>query len=391
MTVWIIEPRDPLIVRDGRPFGPDPGARARSLPFPFPSTIAGALRHKAGLTASGAFDAERARPEHPDSVLKVGVRGPLLVALNAADQVIECFAPAPADALLLRGDADEAKMQCVRLLPLQPPEGSVYRQPAGREPCLVGPRRAVQAKPSEHAPRFWRWSVFERWLIEPDEGPCAPATLGLSQLPSESRMHVSINPASQTAEEGRLFQTIGLEFTGPERERLALAVESDGVFAHWRGGLAPIGGERRLATWRPQPWTLPRCPDGLRQRIMRERACRLILLTPAFFAQGYRPTELLNEREGVRPQLVAAAVPRPQVVSGWDLRIDRPKPSRRLAAAGSVYFLKLAADSDAAIGRWIDAIWMQNVSDDAQACRDGFGLAALGTWDGQPLPMEVQA
>jgi hypothetical protein len=28
---WIIEPRDPLIVRDGRPFGPNPSAQAISL------------------------------------------------------------------------------------------------------------------------------------------------------------------------------------------------------------------------------------------------------------------------------------------------------------------------------------------------------------------------
>ena len=38
MTIWLVEPRDPLIVREGRPFGPDPGAWATSLPFPFPST-----------------------------------------------------------------------------------------------------------------------------------------------------------------------------------------------------------------------------------------------------------------------------------------------------------------------------------------------------------------
>jgi len=38
----LIEPRDPLIVRDGRPFTNSPGARAKSLPFPLPQTLAGA-------------------------------------------------------------------------------------------------------------------------------------------------------------------------------------------------------------------------------------------------------------------------------------------------------------------------------------------------------------
>ncbi len=389
MPMWIIEPRDPLIVRDGRPFGPDPGARARSLPFPFPSTIAGALRHKAGLTAVGSFDQERARPEHPDSVLKVGMRGPVLVALDAADQVIECFAPAPVDALLL-GDGSGADAQRVRLLPLQPPAESAYLPLRGGEPFLAGPRVAFSEKPFNQPPRFWHWAAFERWLLDPEEGPCRTRDLGIPGPHSESRMHVGIQAATQTAEEGRLFQTSGLEFTGPSWERLALAVESDREFAHWNGGLAPLGGERRLVAWRPVQLAWPACPQQVRERIVAERACRVVLLTPAHFTQGYRPTWLLEPRCGVQPALQAAVVARPQVVSGWDLKAGRPKPTRRLAPAGSVYFLKLTASDDAAIQQWIDTIWLHNVSDTAQDRLDGFGLAALGTWDGQPVAMEVQ-
>ena len=391
MPTWIIEPRDPLIVRDGRPFGPDPGARARSLPFPFPSTIAGGVRTRAGLKSDGTFDHARADENHPHSVLKIGVRGPLLAALNDDGSFGEWLPPAPADALLLRGDGSGADAQRVRLLPLEPPAGSVYLPPRGREPFLVGPRVARSEKPFDQPPRFWRWSVFERWLIDPEERPCRPHDFGIAGPPSESRMHVSINPASQTAEEGRLFQTIGLEFTGPAWERLAQVVESDGAFADWAGGLAPLGGERRLVAWRAVQLGWPVCPQQVRERIIAERACRLILLTPACFIDGYRPAWLLREQHGVQPVLQAAAVARPPVVSGWDLRTGRPKPTRRLAPAGSVYFLTLAADSDAAIGRWIDAIWMQNVSDAPQDRLDGFGLAALGTWDGKPVAMEVEA
>ncbi|MFZ2521089.1 MAG: type III-B CRISPR module-associated Cmr3 family protein, partial [Anaerolineae bacterium] len=31
MKTWLIEPRDPLIFRDGRPFSASPGARAKTL------------------------------------------------------------------------------------------------------------------------------------------------------------------------------------------------------------------------------------------------------------------------------------------------------------------------------------------------------------------------
>ena len=55
MTRWIIEPLDPLIVRDGRPFDPTPGARARSVPFPYPSTTTGGIRTRAGKDDNGAL------------------------------------------------------------------------------------------------------------------------------------------------------------------------------------------------------------------------------------------------------------------------------------------------------------------------------------------------
>ena len=77
MLTWIIEPRDPLIVRDGRPFGPTPGARAASLSFPFPSTTTGVVRTRAGLGPDGKFDTAQI-----ERVKQIAVRGPLLVELN---------------------------------------------------------------------------------------------------------------------------------------------------------------------------------------------------------------------------------------------------------------------------------------------------------------------
>lgn len=85
MQTWLIEPRDPLIVRDGRPFSADiAGARATSLDFPFPSTTTGGVRTRQGL-ASGGF-ANRP-PEEVQELIRqlkdeIAVRGPLLVELN---------------------------------------------------------------------------------------------------------------------------------------------------------------------------------------------------------------------------------------------------------------------------------------------------------------------
>lgn len=402
MPSWYIEPRDPLIVRDGRPFGADPGARARSLGFPVPSTTTGGFRGRAGLGTNGAFN-----PAKIDDVLTIAVRGPLLAALAQDGAFGEWLPPAPADALLLehipsedeRTDARATEQRppdarLLRLTPLIAPAGAEWTAFDGAELLLVGPRAPVSAKPLAKPPRFWRWDRFVHWLTDPMEGLQRTDILGLAGPVPESRTHVGIEPATQTAEEGRLFQTSGLEFTAPDRGRLALVVVSEAPLPQFaQGGLAPLGGERRLAAWRPGAPELPACPPNVRRRIREERACRVLLLSPAQFVAGYLPAWLLGAHGGVVATLRGAVVQRPQVISGWDMRRGRPKETRRLAPSGSVFFLKLPEHhdvSDEAVDAWVDAIWMQNISDGDQERLDGFGLAALGTWDGKEARMEVQ-
>ncbi len=79
---------------------------------------------------------------------------------------------------------------------------------------------------------------------------------------------------------------------------------------------------------------------------------------------------------------------RAQVVSGWDFEKSSPKPTRRLMPVGSVFFLKLQGDK-VSIGEWVDALWMQTISDQDVDRRDGFGLAVLGTWSGHCPTLEI--
>ncbi|NTU79616.1 MAG: type III-B CRISPR module-associated protein Cmr3 [Chloroflexales bacterium] len=388
MTVWIIEPRDPLIVRDGRPFGPDPGVRAVSLAFPFPSTTTGALRSQAGKDARGIFD-----PSQIERVKRIPVRGPLLVEWDTDKERWDYLASAPADALLFEADEKHPAIRR-RLAPL-PLEAEEFTDlPEGLTP--VGMLCADPRKPKKDAPAFWRWERFAEWLTSPpDESPISN-DLGHSGPTRESRIHIKFNASRGTSEDGKLFETSGLEFThgGQDRQtlsaarHLALAVEvRDDAIPHPQP-VDTLGGERRMAVWQRGELDLPLIPASLAEQIAQSGHCRLILLTPACFEKGYLPGWLRESRHGLTPQLVAAAVGRPQVVSGWDYEQKRPKPTRRLAPAGSVYFLSLGDDQEA-IRKWVEATWMHCVSDDAQDQSDGFGLAVLGTWDGNPVQMQA--
>lgn len=402
MTLWTIEPRDPILLRDGRPFGLAPGARAESLEFPFPSTVAGAARTQAGIAAQNPFAGDSAKP-----LLQIAVRGPLLVEVGDGDAALQWYAPAPADAVLLGNAADMKKVNVRRIAPHPVPVGAATDL-SGLVP--VGMMQPDKSKPFSGAPHFWNWATFEEWLQAPaDKTNVKPDTLGHSGPTRESRVHVTIQADKQTAAEGRLFQTKGMEFTRVDIDQgwgaahtlgIALAVESTlaAVSADFPAGYATLGGERRLVRWQKRSDGLPQCPKDVREAIIAHKACRVLLLTPAVFDvgdDGDRPTSLLTIVPGVQANIVGMAVARAQVVSGWDYaasttvngetKYGRPKATRRLAPAGSVYFLKLEG-TDAAIGAFVDRVWMQCVSDGingsdiGQPNRDGFGLAAVGVW-----------
>ncbi len=406
MSTWLIEPRDPLIARDGRPS--DLG-RFESLPFPLPSTVAGAARTRMA-SQDGAFSLA---PAEARKLLGLAVHGPLLAELDGErGEIATFFAPAPLDAVLF--DSAEpspasCKVACWRLAPAALPRGAEMDvlgerglRPVGfaKGSFAAGPKEKPLARP----PAFWDWPTFAEWLTDPADLPELDVTAStLEGLPRERRVHLAVEPGERVAAEGALFETEGLRFlAGPEgrlaprRFGLAFAAEQDaagrlvGSKLELRQELAPLGGERRLVRWRESKAGWPALPAAVREAVASSRRARLVLLTPAFFAGGAMPAwdgAALPQAPGVTVRMKGACVPRAVVVSGWDLAADngpgkkrgRPKPTRRLARAGSVYFLELEGEADD-LRAWCEAVWFQPVSDDAQACRDGFGLAALGAW-----------
>lgn len=94
-------------------------------------------------------------------------------------------------------------------------------------------------------------------------------------------------------------------------------------------GLLSLGGEGRAATYTvlaaPAFW--PQRQDGGR---------KLYLATPTQFDNGWQAAnwDRYFSRAG---ELQAAAVRRHQLVGGWDLANNRPKPMRRYVPVGAVY------------------------------------------------------
>ncbi len=386
LQTWIIEPRDSLIVRDGKPFGANI-THATSLDFPFPSTTTGGVRTRAGLdSATGIFEVPTDKVEKKqklDELKNIEVRGSLLTELNETGEINRFLLSSPADCLLLqKNDAQkfDDKADFIRLFPMQIPNVESNLQNL----LLVGTNQTkLKGKPYSEL-KFWYWKKLENWLLQGNDYPDVQLSdFGIKNLKKDSRTHVAINE-SLASDDGNLFSTRGLEFNYGNGDlsnpkKLALVVFVDGENSKKlenKGNLAPLGGERRLVTWRKdaKQHSILSCSDKIKAQILADKTCRLMLLTPAYFNDGM-------PKSNADYEVKAIACNRYQTVSGWDFEIDRPKPTRRLVPSGSILFLDLQKNKD--IENWINKTWFSCIGDDPQAVKDGFGLSVLGTWNGE--------
>ncbi|MCA9530195.1 MAG: hypothetical protein KC543_08665 [Myxococcales bacterium] len=152
-TTLRIEPRDSLIVRDGRPN--EGRSHSSTLSFPFPGTVAGMVRTRLGSEPGQGFVLD-ADGDALARLREVAIRGPLLVRggdASPASADADPFGPVPADALLT-----EVRPGAVRLDALEPFEQPSETRVDARVPAglsLVGPKENVpKGKPPKNAPTF---------------------------------------------------------------------------------------------------------------------------------------------------------------------------------------------------------------------------------------------
>lgn len=390
MRCFVVEPRDTLVVRDGRPARSD--TEMSCLDFPMPSSVAGLVRSEIG------FDAERRFVGDPAALLGVEVAGPWLVELGEDGRAADVFGPAPADAgwQMPIGEVDRAVR--LRRVPMPWPDGVVSDLPDTLLPVqTVG--AGAMGKPPAAVPGFWRWSGprgLSTWLFAPSSAPevfdARGAELGPIRLLDERRVHVSIAAETGTAKDGALFATSGLRLawrepgSGPRSvRRLGLAFGCASAAFAEKAGRRPVllGGEQRLSRLGALAGGWPMPGEGGWRALAGARRLRVVLLTPAIFAEGYRPSKArLAAVFGEGARLVAAAVDRPQVVSGFDFARAKAegnrraeKAVRRAAAPGSVYWVDVP---DGMSRARLEAAWMASLCDKQQDRLDGFGRILLG-------------
>jgi CRISPR-associated protein Cmr3 len=384
-------PRDGIFCKDACGWYTSASGRGRTLAWPWPSTIRGALRGAVGRAIESELDRVLRRSEWPERTADVLLGASLAIRRpqGAAAEPRFRLWPAPADATL-----DEAE----RPLPLVPRRlaccigGGVKASGAGTNAsqtsgqCENAGTKAFDLSYPSAPPAsgkltpargFWTEESFCAWLSS--WPPSAKPTQALNP-PRRLQVHTAIDADTQTAREQFLYSHEVLEplELGEQMWRWTIAVQAS-LKPDLGGRLLTLGSDSRLAWLENAPDALFQPPQCLLESFREpRRALRLILVTHASFAHGWLPdgfTEhdgrLVGALPGVggRFALHAAAVPRPQPVSGWDMEARRPKRTDRTVPAGSVYYLECLHDSYISASD-IGALWLAAIG---RRQGEGFG------------------
>jgi CRISPR-associated protein Cmr3 len=396
---------DPLISRDGRPFGAGQGNRMRGLTWFLPSVVAGSFRTNF-VKACPELDFSGDTPQK--LLTEISVAG----VLPACDN--QLYFPAPLDCAWHK----ETKA-ILRSTPQKIDEGCGTDFPDNLWPVLLTAEQAADDFKAETPPAWWPLEKYIEWLTKPEitYSPNWFTKEFLGTATTTVRDHVELNPDFGAAQESRIFASANLHVSHLPRyqdnkSKEEAKTKSDlgnnnktrGQKVRWFDRFAeihlsarvsfaehsqfampqpfdtwhPLGGERRLAHWQShQPIQGWQCPEVIKKALAQTERVRLTLATPAIFTQGWKPDLQNGPLKNKGLELVAACIGRWRAVSGWSLAEPKgPKAIRRIVPAGSVFYFTCAPGAATALAD----LWLQPLSDEEKEQRDGFGLALWGTW-----------
>lgn len=399
-----IQPLDPLMLRDGRPFDDTPGARAYSRTDVVPSVVSGSIRTMIAKQFSNfgmiPYDLFSSMP----------VYGPLYVWKGKP------FFPVPAD--LGFYEDENGALQINYTLPRRPSvqQGFLGTWDSGEHEEQLWPGQVLprMGKVSSVTPAYLSLEWLTRWLtgqLSPDcwtkplcdwrklvkedmlDDAAVEDVHFLPPFVLDERDHIAIESDTRVAKDEALFTTQSVVFP-PELDLHARVDVPKG--SPWPPALSAIhslGGKRRLAHFREcEAEGLWECPEEVQKTLSQAKYVRLTLATPAYFAKGWLPRWLddqlctnelfAQEVSGeFKMKLLWACVPRWQPVSGWSYKHRAPKAVRRMVPAGSVYFFEVTEGNPGELANhWLSSISDVNRRKDVFDKEDGFGLALWGTW-----------
>ncbi len=423
---YFVEPVDSLFVRGNLAFG-DAGEHGTGPMPPPPSLFAGAFRSailgrdatalarfaREGLAgearqdaALGTFNPQTGEVTKPGEFQVTWVtlagsnhaRGPDAIApqwqrhqrsaplrcnqAQGRDVVVPLF-PLPADLVKLKDGFS----------PLKPLAASPLVADGRELPYVAVLRTKEQTKPEGGF--YLTQTGWQSHLAGRTPEPATGAVKATDLHTRDPRLGIGLNAGTGTVESGLIYTTEGHAFSPPpdpkDSDPNARPFSASGFLVGIDGadellpetGMLRLGGDGRGARYRRLDYQPPAPPLDA---IARGGRFRLILATPGLFADGWLPAGVRHDGADYRwrvgdctARLVCAAVPRREIVSGWDLLAWRPKEAERAVPTGSVYWFEDLQGPIDTLAKWVaGGLWLDHPHHQRRA--EGYNLAWLANW-----------
>lgn len=348
---------DTLFFRDGKPFSMGEESWADGIFPPYPSVLYGALRTWY-ITNKGG----RINQELIDESGEIVLRGVMYQHQG------KIYLPLPMDFVEPK-DKSAAQMAKEE----QNKEYHVTKLSRYENATLSNyPLTTLLMPPSE----VKEVSSFDNGLMDLDsfkqylEGTLKTydSAVKMSDIaPSEPKVGIGRDDSTATADDGKLYR-VGMRRLEDFEFLLEMDLPTNGMPAI--SSLLKMGGEGKVAVFRG------RGRIGRSGRIdkstidLKEKQFKLYLATPALFKNGWRPN--LEEKFGIKANLIAAAIGKPQHIGGFDMVKRKAKPMLKAAPAGSVFYFETEESSEMIIEK------LQGASISDFLPEQGFGIAYIG-------------
>lgn len=273
--------------------------------------------------------------------------------------------------------------------------------PSGIRSSLKLPMAPVKAqkKPSKEERDLWITFGGLKAYLRGETLPSESAIRSEDLWCLETRVGIGMDSSARTVGTGKLFTTEAVRF----EQGVSFLVGLEGA-----EGLVPESGLVRLGGDGRGGWAQRVTVDDPTEAVPLDKICRtgrfrLILSSPGIFLDGWIPFGVSQEDYSVswnvgdkkmKAKLVCAAVDRHEVVSGWDLAREQPKPAHKVVPAWSVYWFEEAQgdvrevlDTVVRGGLWEVArqLWESHTFDEStllwrERRAEGFNNVLVGAW-----------
>ena len=382
--ILFLQPNDTFFFRDGRPFTRGVQSEGYSIFPPLPSTILGALRtaYIAEYGDLSSFDTGKMASMigTPNSLGSIQLKGFFL-----ADRNLEPYFSIPLDLVLKESEAENIiyALECYPEVP-----HFTSNAPLGHHLKWNGSEDVGSATSGKltytylkqyllNSQRNFRYRLQEEFVCE------------------EPKIGIQRNRRTLASEEGMLYRINMSRFKSRPLgiSELGFIVDYECCKKLPEKGLLKLGGEGKSFTYEqsylnPNPFPTEDDKSVLKEAIRCSGAFKLYFATPAIFDSGWLPKWIkkknyqaqypVSASDSLSFELITAAVGKPISIGGWDMKKNRPKPTRRAVPAGSVYYFKIL-DSNS-VEAIVNTFHYHNISD-SQA-EEGFGLCFVGVAEG---------